>query len=281
MPLVLTAVIVSIANLRQVTNAAKLAVQTLVWFAITSLIAVTIGIVIGLVTSPGANATIGTAGAKAPSHSGSWLDFLQSIVPANILGLESDEGSLSFNVLQLVVIGIALGAAALAVGPKATPFFDFTRSVLDIFSKLVWWIIRLAPIGSAGLIGKAVASYGWDLVSPLGRVHHRRLCGLRDRAVHRVSAAGPCARPEPASLLCGCLAGDPVRVRVPFVGGHAAADAAGGDREPRRLEGLRVVRRPDRRHHEDGRLRGDLPGAGRHHRRAALRGRRCMSPTTC
>ena len=166
-PLVLTAVIVSIANLRQVTNAAKLAVQTLVWFAITSLIAVTIGIVIGLVTSPGANATIGTAGAQAPSHSGSWLDFLQSIVPANILGLESDEGSLSFNVLQLVVIGIALGAAALAVGPKATPFFDFTRSVLDIFSKLVWWIIRLAPIGSAGLIGKAVASYGWDLVSPL------------------------------------------------------------------------------------------------------------------
>ena len=66
-PLVLTAIIVSIANLRQVTNAARLAVQTLVWFAITALIAVSIGIVIGLVTNPGSSATISTAGAEAPA----------------------------------------------------------------------------------------------------------------------------------------------------------------------------------------------------------------------
>ena len=29
------------------------------------------------------------------------------------------------------------------------------------------WIIRLAPIGTAGLIGRAVADYGWDLIGPL------------------------------------------------------------------------------------------------------------------
>lgn len=171
-PLVLTAIIVSIANLRQVTNAARLAVQTLVWFAITSLISVAIGITLGLLTNPGASATIDTAGAKAPSTQGTWLDFLSSIVPANILGLEasssSDGGvSLSFNVLQLVVLGIALGAAALAVGDKAEPFLAFNRSVLEIVQKLVWWVIRLAPIGTAGLIGRAVANYGWDLIAPL------------------------------------------------------------------------------------------------------------------
>ncbi|MVA76945.1 cation:dicarboxylase symporter family transporter [Auraticoccus sp. F435] len=170
-PLVLTAIIVSIANLRQVTNAARLAVQTLVWFAITSLISVVIGITIGLLTNPGARATIDTAGAEAPSTQGTWLDFLSSIVPANILGLQassSDDGvSLSFNVLQLVVLGIALGAAALAVGEKAEPFLAFNRSVLEIVQKLVWWVIRLAPIGTAGLIGRAVANYGWDLIGPL------------------------------------------------------------------------------------------------------------------
>lgn len=42
-PLVLTALVVSIVNLRKVANAAKLAVQTLLWFAITAAIAVTIG----------------------------------------------------------------------------------------------------------------------------------------------------------------------------------------------------------------------------------------------
>lgn len=75
--------------------------------------------------------------------------------------------ALSFNVLQLVVIGIALGAAALALGKKAEPFLEFNRSVLEIFQKLTWWIIRLAPIGTAALIGRATADYGWDLIKPL------------------------------------------------------------------------------------------------------------------
>ncbi|OYO16507.1 sodium:proton antiporter [Enemella evansiae] len=179
-PLVLTAIIVSIANLRQVANAAKLAVQTLIWFAITSAIAVVIGIAIGLLTNPGAHASLDTAAGKAPSSTGSWLDFLKSIVPGNVFGLEVSSkaagsgaaiqvtSSLSFNVLQLVVIGIFVGAAALAVGPKAEPVLKFAEGVLEIFSKLTWWVIRLAPIGTAALIGKAVASYGWDLLAPLG-----------------------------------------------------------------------------------------------------------------
>ncbi|NYI72259.1 Na+/H+-dicarboxylate symporter [Naumannella cuiyingiana] len=173
-PLILTAIIVSIANLRQVQNA-RLAIQTLIWFAITSLIAVAIGIGIGLLTNPGATATIPLDNAAEPSSTGSWLDFLESIIPANILGLEAsselDDGSvatsLSFNVLQLVVLGIVLGAAALAVGDRAKAFIDFNRSVLEITQKITWWVIKLAPIGSGALIGRAIAAYGWDLVAPL------------------------------------------------------------------------------------------------------------------
>ncbi len=178
-PLVLTALIVSITQLRKVTNAARLAVQTLLWFAITALVSVLIGITLGLLTNPGANASINTSGAEAVATQGSWLDFLKSLVPGNILGLEVSSkateaagsiavtSSLSFNVLQLVVIGIALGAAALAAGEKAAPFIGFAESVLAVSQKLVWWVIKLAPIGSAALIGKAVASYGWDLLAPL------------------------------------------------------------------------------------------------------------------
>ncbi|MFV0406493.1 MAG: dicarboxylate/amino acid:cation symporter [Propioniciclava sp.] len=178
-PLVLTAIIVSITQLRHVTNAARLAGQTLLWFAITAFFSVIIGITLGLLTNPGASATVSTDGAQAVSRQGTWLDFLSSIVPANIFGLEASSRvaeagealsvstSLNFSVLQLVVLGIALGAAALAVGEKAQPLVTLSESLLAIFQKLVWWIILLAPIGSAALIGRAVASYGWDLVAPL------------------------------------------------------------------------------------------------------------------
>jgi Na+/H+-dicarboxylate symporter len=170
-PLVFTAIVVSIANLRQVTNAARLAGQTLLWFMITSLIAVVIGIVIGVITNPGLHATLSTKGAAYHGPSGTWLDFLQSIVPANPLGLGAHTAdgdiTLSFNVLQIVVLAVVVGAAALAAREKAEPFLGFTRSALSVVQIALWWIIRLAPLGTLGLIGNAVATYGWGLLAPL------------------------------------------------------------------------------------------------------------------
>jgi Na+/H+-dicarboxylate symporter len=180
-PLVFTAIVASVANLRTVTNAARLAGQTLLWFAITSAIAVAIGIGLGLVFQPGRNTTLTTDQASAPGHTGTWLDFLQGLIPGNVLGLgastrlqeSADAGvtastSVSFNVLQLIVVALVIGIAAWKVGAKADPFLAFTRSALEIVQKVLWWIIRLAPLGTAGLIGNAVATYGWTSLRSLG-----------------------------------------------------------------------------------------------------------------
>lgn len=76
--------------------------------------------------------------------------------------------SLDFNALQLIVIAIAVGIAAVRVGPAAEPFLAFTRSALDVVLKVLWWVIRLAPLGTLGLLGNAVYSYGWTTVGSLG-----------------------------------------------------------------------------------------------------------------
>ena len=168
-PLIVTAVIVSIANLKQVSNAARLAGQTLLWFAITALIAVGIGIGIGLLTEPGRNSSVDASAQQAPETTGGWWDFLTGLVPGNVLGLQgSPEGALSFNVLQLIVISVAIGVAVLKVGEAAEPFLGFVRSALAIVQKVLWWVILLAPIGTVGLIGNAVASYGWESLGSLG-----------------------------------------------------------------------------------------------------------------
>ena len=175
-PIVFLAIVASIANLRQVTNAARLAGQTLLWFGITAAISVGIGIALGLITDPGLHTSVAKDTAADPGHSGSWLDFLTGLVPSNFFGLSADssleEGvvdtSLSFNVLQLVVVSIAIGIATLKVGAPAEPFLGVVRSFLAIVQKLLWWVIRLAPIGTAALLGTAVATYGWDAIAPLG-----------------------------------------------------------------------------------------------------------------
>jgi len=76
--------------------------------------------------------------------------------------------TVSFNVLQLIVISAAIGIAALKVGEKAAPFIKLNESALEIVTKVLWWIIRLAPIGTVGLLGNAVVSYGWTALGSLG-----------------------------------------------------------------------------------------------------------------
>src|SRR5699024_101435 len=86
-PLIFLATVTSIANLRGVTNAPRLARKTLLWFAITALIAVSLGIALGAVTSPGASSGVTAEAAEASDTQGGWLDFLQGLVPSNFLGI--------------------------------------------------------------------------------------------------------------------------------------------------------------------------------------------------
>lgn len=176
-PLVFTAIVASIANIAQLQNAARLVWRTLFWFAVTALIAVLIGIALGLILQPGLHTSVAAAAAKAPKTHGSWLDFLTGLVPGNILGLAastkiSDAGaattSLSFNVLQIVVISLVAGVAALKVGEAGEAFLKFNASALAIVRKVLWWVIRLTPIGTIGLFGNAVAQYGWTTLGQLG-----------------------------------------------------------------------------------------------------------------
>lgn len=171
-PLIFAAVVTSVANLRKVANAASLAISTLVWFAITAFFSVLMGIAVGVIMRPGDTSTVDAAEAADPSRVGSWTGFLQSLLPENFIGLSAsfseDSVDLSFGALQILVISLALGIAAMKAGKAAEPFLEFTESFLNVIQIVLWWIIRLAPIGTAALIGKAVASYGWDALGSLG-----------------------------------------------------------------------------------------------------------------
>jgi Na+/H+-dicarboxylate symporter len=169
-------VVSSISNLRAVSNAARLAWNTLLWFAIASLIAVLIGIGLGALLQPGANTGISQQ-AKYTGKSGDWWAFLTGLFPKNFLGLGASttvtDGvattAVSFNVLQILVIAIAVGIAALKAGEAAEPFLKLNASALAVIQKVLWWIIRIAPLGTVGLIGNAVAVYGWDTIGSLGK----------------------------------------------------------------------------------------------------------------
>jgi Na+/H+-dicarboxylate symporter len=158
-PLVFFAILVSITNLRNVSNAARLAGRTLMWFMITSLIAVVIGLAIGLITDPGSGTGLTAADGAEPKKHGSWLDFLTGIIPKDVITPFTE-----LHVLQIVFMAAAAGIAILQLGAKAKPVLDLSQSALELLQKVLWWVIRLAPLGSLGLVGTAIATYGWNLI---------------------------------------------------------------------------------------------------------------------
>ncbi|MEU4668778.1 dicarboxylate/amino acid:cation symporter [Amycolatopsis sp. NPDC023774] len=173
-PLVFTAIVVGITSLRGLgggRTAARLGGRTVLWFAITSFIASLIGIAIGKLFNPGAGglgagiaATAKNAdkAAKSVSSWGSWDAFIEGLLPQNFFSAFA-EG----NTLQVLFLAVLIGAAAYSLGDKAKPFVDFTTSVFEIIQRYLGWIVRLAPLGIAGLIGAAVSNYGDALFRPL------------------------------------------------------------------------------------------------------------------
>lgn len=176
-PLIFTAIVSSIVGLRKVTNAARLAGQTLLWFGITALISVTVGILLGVILRPGDAAAGSALETGDPRSVGTWWNFLIGLVPTNFLGLgvsggvDLETGALTaganFNVLQVIVVSAAVGIAALKIGEKAEPFITLTESALAVIQKVLWWIIRIAPLGTLGLIGNAIVEYGWGKMGSL------------------------------------------------------------------------------------------------------------------
>ncbi|MBC3192710.1 dicarboxylate/amino acid:cation symporter [Pseudonocardia sp. C8] len=168
-PLVFLAIVIGIVSLRDLGGgraAARLGGRTVAWFAGTSLIAVLIGLAIGLIGRPGEGVTLTAdpdavrqVGEKTP---GSWQSLLTGLVPDNpVAAFAGNE------VLQVVVSALLVGAAAYALKDKADPFVAFSRSAFEIVLTIVRWVVVLAPVGVIGLIGNAFATYGSGVVSSL------------------------------------------------------------------------------------------------------------------
>ena len=176
-PLIFAAIVASVARLRTLNNAARLAGQTLLWFALTALAAVLTGLALGLLLQPGVHSGVSVASAAAPQSVGTWLDFTRSLVPGNFLGLSVGSKlagggvttTLEFNVLQIVVMAIAVGFAALRSGEAGERLLDGVGDVLVVLRRLLGWLVQLAPYGSAGLIGNAVVKYGWDTLGSIAQ----------------------------------------------------------------------------------------------------------------
>ena len=163
-PLVLFTIASSIAKLGEGVGAVRLGVRTIVWFAITSLLAVLVGIAFGHLINPGVGLSNLPLGEVKAREIPTPLDVLIGVVPTNPFAALS-EG----RVLQIIFFSALVGMALVALGDAAQGVRRLVDEGAAVVFRITRWVIQLTPFGVFGLIGAVVGGYGWEALLPLGK----------------------------------------------------------------------------------------------------------------
>ena len=172
MPLILASLIKGISDLKDISKFKRIGIRTIITYVLTTVIAITIGLVVVNVLQPGDGVSEETitkltgtysessnvqgkiAEASKQVESGP-LQFIEDMVPDNAFKAMSENGLM----LQVIFFSIFLGISMLLIGEKrAEPMKNLFDSLNDIVLKMVDLIMLTAPYAVFALLASVVVS---------------------------------------------------------------------------------------------------------------------------
>ncbi len=166
-PLVAVAIISGAANLGLSPSAGKLGVTTLLFFLLTSALAVTLALAMGLFFKPGVGVDLASYQhmfSNEYADKGELpgvMDTLLGMIPTNVFQSLNEA-----NILQILVFCLFLGIA-LANQPRdrVKPMLVGINTVIDAFVWMINKVMLIAPLGVFGLMADAVGTFGFDVLT--------------------------------------------------------------------------------------------------------------------
>jgi Na+/H+-dicarboxylate symporter len=171
-PLILASLIKGISDLKDISKFRDIGLRTILIYVMTTVIAITIGLVLVNVFQPGdgvsdetiakltdtyaSNSSVQAKIAEASKQVSSGpLQFLEDMVPDNAFSALSDNKLM----LQVIFFAIFLGISMLLIGEKrAKPLKNFFDSLNDVVLKMVDLIMLTAPYAVFALLASVVVS---------------------------------------------------------------------------------------------------------------------------
>ena len=173
-PIVFTTVVVGISQMGAMKQVGRIGLRALVYFEITTVLALAIGLVVVDVIRPGRgigfdpstadpSAVAAYTGAAQQSHGA--VEFLLNIIPDTVAGAFARG-----DVLQVLVFAVLFGLALLKAGAAAAPLVNLIAAISDALFAIVGMIMRLAPLGAFGAMAFTVGRYGIGSLVSLGQL---------------------------------------------------------------------------------------------------------------
>ncbi|GIN19429.1 MAG TPA: dicarboxylate/amino acid:cation symporter [Bacillus bacterium] len=162
-PLILSTLVMGVASTGDIKKLGRIGSKTIGYFLITTFGAVSIGLILGSIFSPGKGVNISVPSEAAPPpETEGVINILLNIIPTNPIAALAEA-----NILQIIFFAIFIGLGITMVGKKAQPLQDFFIGLSEVMLKITGIIMKFAPIGIFGLMAPIIGEYGASVLLPL------------------------------------------------------------------------------------------------------------------
>ncbi|SHG18982.1 Na+/H+-dicarboxylate symporter [Marinomonas polaris DSM 16579] len=165
-PLVFCSLVVGVTSMQDTRKMGRVGLKSIVLYLGTTAVAITIGLGLGTIFSPGAGlnmdaSTVSQATKEAPTL----VQTLLNMIPTNPV-----DALAAGNILQIIVFALGLGIALTLSGEKGKPAIAVFESLAEAMYTLTGLVMKLAPYGVFGLMAWVAGKYGLEILLPLIKV---------------------------------------------------------------------------------------------------------------
>ncbi|MCD6333138.1 MAG: dicarboxylate/amino acid:cation symporter [Bacteroidales bacterium] len=154
-PLIICSLISAVTNMGTGKNLGRIGLKTLVYYIMTSLLAILTGLILFNIIRPGKGSDLDLLQdvSNLGLHTTSFGETMKNIIPTNIFRALA-EG----NILSVIFFALLFGFFITRVGNKSRNFLtDFFNAAYQVMMKLTLFIIKFTPLGVFGIVAKVVA----------------------------------------------------------------------------------------------------------------------------
>lgn len=161
-PLLFFLLVSAVSNVENAGNLGRLGTKTILFYILTTLLAIITGLILVNLLQPGVGVDIASA-QEIPENlyvkrNFSLVEVLMNIVPSNIVSAMA-----SGNILSVVFFALFTGCFSMALSDKNKETMkNFFDAGSDLMMKMTTCVIHLAPFGVFAMIAGRVAEFGGD-----------------------------------------------------------------------------------------------------------------------
>ena len=164
-PLVFSSLISAVASIGDTRKLGRIGVKTVAFYLITTLIAVSVGLLCAHIFRPGTSINVPTTLHEYSAAPKPIRDMILDIFPSNPIA-----SMVHADMLQIIVFAVFCGIACIFsgdTGQKVAALFEKLAEIMQSVTRIVMWF---APYGVFALIATSAADFGLTLIAPFIKI---------------------------------------------------------------------------------------------------------------